>query len=343
MAKQQLEALLISQAENVRYLCGFTGSSGWLLVSENNAMLATDFRYIERAKLEAPGFEIVEAKRELKEWLPRLVAELGWHRLGFEAKSVSYDSYVKLDESFKKGEFKADLVPTRDMVEQLRCIKETEELDCISRAIELTLAAFEHAKKVIRPGISEREAAWEIEKFLREKGSEGVPFDIIVAAGSNSALPHARPTEKIIAEDEPVLLDMGARVEGYCSDFTRTLLPEKTDKTLMEIYATVFKAQAVAINGITAGMSASEADNLARTVIREAGYGDAFGHSLGHGVGLATHELPTLSPASSDVLVDNMVFTIEPGIYLPGYGGIRIEDMVILEKGKIKVLTQGAK
>ena len=305
--------------------------------------MATDFRYTEQAKGESADFEIIQTKGELRDWLPSLVSDLGWHKLGFEASFISYDSYQKLSEAIETKQVKLELVPTTGIVEHLRSIKEPEELDLITKAVELSDVAFQQAKMIIRPGVTEKEAAWEIEKFLRQEGSEGTPFEIIVASGSNSALPHARPTEKIIRPGELVLIDMGARISGYCSDFSRTLFLGETDKTLQEIYNIVFKAQTIAIEGVRSGMDASQADKLARNVIEQAGYGEAFGHSLGHGVGLATHELPTLGPSSSDSLADGMVFTIEPGIYLPNQGGVRIEDMVVLENGKPKVLTQARK
>jgi Xaa-Pro aminopeptidase len=196
---------------------------------------------------------------------------------------------------------------------------------------------------MIRPGITEKEIAWEIEKNLRQKGSEGIPFEIIVASGPNSALPHARPTEKTIRSGEPVLIDMGARISGYCSDLSRTLFIGKADKTFHEIYTIVLKAQTTAIERIESDMDASQADQWARSVVEQAGYGDAFGHGLGHGVGLAIHEFPRLGLSSSDSLANGMVFTIEPGIYLAGRGGVRIEDMVVLESGKAKVLTRAEK
>jgi len=343
IAEKGLDALLISQPENLRYLSGFTGSSGWLLISEQNAILATDFRYVEQAKGESPDFEIIQTKQEPYNWLPSLVCDLGWHKLGFEANSMSYDGYHKLSEAMKAKQVKLEFVPTTGIVEQLRSIKEPEELEFILRAAEITVAAFEQVKEIIRPGTTEKEAAWNIEKFLRQEGSEGMPFEIIVASGPNSALPHAQPTEKIICSGEPVLIDMGARINGYCSDFSRTLFWGKADKTFREIYNIVSKAQTAVIEGIKSSMDASQADYLARSVIEQTGYGEAFGHGLGHGVGLATHESPTLNPSSSDSLADGMVFTIEPGIYLAGQGGVRIEDMVVLEKGKAKVLTKARK
>ena len=343
IAKRGLDALLLSQPENLRYLSGFAGSSGWLLISGQNAILATDFRYVEQAKGESPDFEIIQTKRELRNWLPGLVSDLGWYKLGFEADFVSYDSYHKLSEAIATKQVNLELVPTTGIVEQLRSIKEPEELGFITKAVELADAAFEQAKAIIRPGITEKEAAWEIEKLLRQERSEGMPFEIIVASGPNSALPHAQPTEKIIRSGEPVLIDMGARINGYCSDFSRTLFLGKADKTLREIYNIVLKAQTAAIEGVESGMDASQADQLARSVVEQAGYRDAFGHGLGHGVGLAVHELPTLGPSSSDSLADGMVFTIEPGIYLAGKGGVRIEDMVVLENGKARVLGKAKK
>jgi Xaa-Pro aminopeptidase len=338
-----LDVILISQAENRRYLSGFTGSSGWLLISEQNAILLTDFRYVEQAKGESPDFEIIQSKQELRNWLPDLASDSGWHKLGFEANFTSYHSYNKLSEAIKTKRVNLELVPTTDLVEQIRSVKEPEELEFITKAIELTDAAFEQTKAIIRPGITEKETAWEIEKFLRQQGSEEMPFEIIVASGPNSALPHARPTEKVIRSGDPVLIDMGARISGYCSDFSRTLFLDKADKTMQEIYDIVLKAQSFAIERIGAGMHAPEADRLARNIIEQAGYGDSFGHGLGHGVGLAVHEFPALGPNSCDSLLDGMVFTVEPGIYLAGQGGVRIEDMVVLENGKVKVLTKAKK
>jgi Xaa-Pro aminopeptidase len=343
IAENGLDAILFSQPENRRYLSGFTGSSGWLLISGQNAILATDFRYVAQAKGELPDFEIIRTKGELCDWLPGLVSDLGWHKLGFEANFISYEGHHKLSEVMKTNQVNIELVPTTGIVEQLRSIKEPEELRFITKAVELVDAAFEQAKAVIRPGITEKEAAWEIEKILRQEGSEGIPFEIIVASGPNSALPHARPTEKTICSGEPVLIDMGARISGYCSDFTRTLFLGKADKMFREIYNIVLKAQTTAIEGIESGMDASQADRLARSIIEQAGYGDAFGHGLGHGVGLAVHEFPMLGPSSSDSLADGMVFTTEPGIYLVGQGGVRIEDMVVLENGKVRVLTKAKK
>jgi Xaa-Pro aminopeptidase len=342
VAEKGLDGLLISQPDNLRYLSGFTGS-GWLLISGRQAILAVDFLYLEQAREESRGFEISHIKQELHNWLPGLVLDLGWHRLGFEANLISYDGYQKLGEAIRGKQVNLELVPTIGVVEQLRSIKEPAELALITRAVELADSVLEQAKAMIRPGATEKEVAWEIERNLRQNGSEGVAFEIIVASGPNSALPHARPTERAIRSDEPVLIDMGARIGGYCSDLSRTLFPGRADEIFQRIYSIVLQAQAAAIEGIKSQMAASQADQLTRSVIERAGYGDAFGHGLGHGVGLAVHESPRLGLSSSDSLTDGMVFTIEPGIYLAGQGGVRIEDMVVLEDGRARVLTKANK
>lgn len=343
IGEKGLDGLLIFQPENRRYLSGFTGSSGWLLISGKSALLATDFRYVEQARGESPDFQIFRTKGELRDWLPGLVSDLQWHRLGFEATFMSYDSYHKLNEATNTKGIDLELIPTTGLVEQLRAIKEPEELEFITKAVALADAAFEQAKAMIYPGMTEKEAAWEIEKLLHEGGSEGVAFEIIVASGPNSALPHARPTDRVIRSGEPVIIDMGARFRGYCSDLSRTLFLGKADETFRNIYDIVLRAQTTAIERVESGMSTTQADQLARTIIGQAGYGEAFGHGLGHGVGLAVHEFPAVSTVSSDSLADGMVFTIEPAIYLPGQGGVRIEDIVVLENGKARVLTTASK
>ena len=341
--EKELDALLISQPENIRYLSGFTGSSAWLLVSSQNAILATDFRYVEQAKAQAADFEIMRTKGELRDWICDLASDLGWRKLGFEANVISYDSYHKIKDTIESKQASLELTPDTGTIEQLRSVKDREELESIIKAVELVDVVFEQARSLIRPGMTEKELAWEMEKLLRQGGSEGVAFDIIIASGPNSALPHAQPGQKVIGSGEPLVIDMGARINGYCSDFTRTLFSGEADKKFREIYDVVLKAQCTAIDGIESGMAASRADKLARTVIEQAGYGNDFGHGLGHGVGLAIHELPVVNASSSDSLVDNMVFTIEPGIYLSGWGGVRIEDMVVLQNGRATVLTKTSK
>ncbi|MCJ7655976.1 MAG: Xaa-Pro peptidase family protein [Dehalococcoidia bacterium] len=343
LTQQELDVLIVSQPENRRYLSGFTGSAGWLLISASNAFLAVDFRYVEQAKKEASDFDVVHVKGDLANWLPKFTSDSGFKKVGFEADHVSFSLYQQLCKMVGDGDYQIQLIPTSGIVESVRAVKEPEEIEFITEAVKLADAAFDHAKSTIHPGVSEKEIAWELERFLRDRGSEPMPFDIIVASGSNAALPHAKPSEKVILENEPVVIDLGARVNGYCGDLSRTFFLGGEDKTFSKIYDIVLGAQLTALAAIVAGMSGDQADRLARTVVEQAGYGDAFGHGLGHGVGLGIHESPRLGPNSSDLLIDGMVFTIEPGIYIAGWGGVRIEDTVVMAKGKVEALTRAEK
>ena len=339
LAESELDAILISQGENRRYLSGFTGSAAFLLISQKSAILATDFRYVEQAQSQAPDFDIAQIEGELPNWFPDLASSLGAKRIGFEANDLSFSTYRQLVATAGEKE----LVPTEEIVESLRAIKDEEELELITRAVELADTAFEEVAPMIHPGMKEKEVAWELEKLLRERGSETVPFDLIVASGPNSTLPHARPSDRVLLPGEPVVIDIGARFQGYCSDLSRTICLGNEDKTFGKIYDLVLGAQLTAIATIEARMSGEEADALARTVIEQGGYGEAFGHGLGHGVGLASHEQPRLGRGSSTTLADGMVFTIEPGIYIKGWGGVRVEDMVVIESGRARVLSKAKK
>ncbi|NOQ44031.1 MAG: M24 family metallopeptidase, partial [Dehalococcoidia bacterium] len=333
-------AILISRGENLRYLSGFTGSAGFLLISETNSILATDFRYIEQAKYQAPHFEIFHTKGELREWFPELVSSLGLERIGLEANDMSLAAYRQLVATIGKEH---EMVPTEEIVESLRAVKDDGEREHIVQAVGISDDAFEEFSSLLHTGMTEKEAAWGIERLLREKGSEIVPFDVIVASGPNSALPHHQPTDRAILSGEPVVIDIGARFNGYSSDLSRTVCLGKEDKNFGKIYDLVLGAQLTAIATIETGMSGDLADSLARTVIEQGGYGENFGHVLGHGIGLAAHEAPRLGRESRDILTDGMVFTIEPGIYISGWGGVRIEDVVVLEQGRARVLSRARK
>jgi Xaa-Pro aminopeptidase len=339
LVAKELDAILITQTQNRRYLSGFHGTAGYLIITQKQAILATDFRYIEQAKAEAPDFRIQRIVRGVKDWLPALANELNIKRLGLEGEDVTYNLYRQLHRVLKN----IKLISLYDLVEEIRAIKEPEEIDFILETSAITDVAFEAIESQIKPGITEKQLAWELEKALRENGSESIPFDVIVGSGPNAALPHAKPTDRIISEGEPVVIDMGAKYKGYASDLTRTICVGNTNDKFNEIYNVVYKAQQAAINHISQGMTGKAADAIARKVIEKAGYGEAFGHSLGHGVGFAEHEMPYLSPSSKEKLVDGMVFTIEPGIYLEGWGGVRIEDTVVMENSKVKMLTKARK
>jgi Xaa-Pro aminopeptidase len=339
LKEEGLDAVLISQGENRRYLSGFTGSAGYLLVSERGSVLATDFRYIEQARIQSPDFEVYTINGDLSEWFAELVSSTDIPKVGFEANDISFTAYRKLVANVEKRE----IMPTTGLVESLRAVKDEDEIGFIRRAVDICDAAFEEVVPVIEPGMTEEQAAWMLERSMREKGSESVPFDIIVASGPNSALPHHRPTDRAMLDGEPVVIDMGARVDGYCSDISRTICMGKEDDRFARVYDLVLGAQLTAIATIESGMSGDRADSLARTVIDQGGYEKEFGHGLGHGVGLAPHEGPRLGRGAGDVLQDGMVFTVEPGVYINGWGGVRIEDVVVLEEGRVKVLSRAKK
>ena len=341
--ERKLDALLVSQAENRRYLSRLSTSAGSLIISPEKALFATDFRYAEQASIECPDFEVVQIKGEISEWLPGLLSELNTEKLGFEAGAITFATHTKLSQALDHDKKEFQLLPTEGLVESLRAVKDEDELAHLSRAAEIADSAIEYIKSRIQPGMTEKDTAWEVERFLRENGSEELPFHVIVASGPNSAFPHATPTGRCIQAGEPITIDLGARIGGYCSDLTRTLCLGSQDPTFTKIYDLVLGAQLTALATLNPGMKGEQADTLARTVIDQAGYQDSFGHGLGHGVGLAPHESPRLGHKSEDILSDNMVFTIEPGIYLPGWGGVRIEDMVMLEHGQAKVITKSEK
>lgn len=338
-----IEAVIISQPENRYYLSGFNGSAGYLLITAERAVLATDFRYIEQSKQQAPDYEIFQISGGIDTWMPELFSGLNLNTLGFESEYITFAEYKKMTDTLNKVQPKLRLVPREGLVETLRMIKDAEEIDLITRAVRISDEAMKHIEDTICPGMTELEAAWEIEKFMREKGSEAVPFEVIIGAGPYAALPHHRPSSSVIKTGEPIVIDIGAKYNGYASDLTRTICIGVPDEKFHRIYNIVLKAQLEAISTIKTGMTGEEADMVARKVIEAAGYSEDFGHSLGHGVGLAVHELPRLGKKSADTLADGMVFSIEPGIYLPGWGGVRIEDLAVMEHGRVKLLSKARK
>jgi len=357
MAQRGFDALLVGSpvedifktyGANRRYLSGFTGSTGWLLISQGEAYIAVDFRYWEQAQQEASDFTLFPAQGPIDNWFPQLVAkaDLGGKRLGYEPHGITVATLSALKKALGAvpQAQRPLLVPAPPLVEELRAIKEPEELEKIAKAAELADEVFWEVVQELKPGWTEAQLAWAIEVRAREKGAEGLSFPTIVAAGPWGALPHAYPRkEKVIEEGEPIVIDMGVRVDGYCSDLTRTVVLGRADSQWREIYDIVLAAQLTAEALIRPGMRGEEAHALAHNVIAEAGYGDRFGHGLGHGLGLLVHESPRLAPRSQDLLRPGMVVTVEPGIYIPGLGGVRIEDMVVIQGEGVQVLSRAPK
>ena len=342
-AGNKVDAILVTQSVNRRYLSGFDGSAGFLVISGRKAVLATDFRYTEQAVAEAPDFEILRIANSVDSWFPGLLAEMNIKSLGFEAGDITFQFHRQLNKALRKKRLAVKLVPVNGLIEGVRAVKEPGEIDLLKKSAALTDAAYETVVGHIKPGVTEKQLAWELEKSLRESGSQALPFEIIVASGPRAALPHAKPTDRVIEDGDSVVIDMGAKYQGYASDLTRTVCAGTADDMFKNVYNTVLKAQKTAMTVIHQDISGKAADGSAREVIQKAGYGEAFGHSLGHGVGLAEHELPRLGSNSDDVLTDGMVFTVEPGIYISGWGGVRIEDTVVMENGKARPITRAIK
>lgn len=343
LTENKLDAIFISQPENRRYLSGFDGSSGFLLIAPQKAILATDFRYTEQAVTQAPDYEILRITNNITDWFPSLVGALAIKRLGFEAGDITFNRHQQLRDALNKKQIPVKLVPVDGIVESLRAMKEPGEIELIKKAVEIADIAYEKIEGIIQAGMTEKHVAWEIEKFIHENGSQSLPFEIIVASGPNSARPHARPSDRAINSAEPILIDMGARFDGYASDLSRTTFIGTPDDTFQKVYNIVLDAQQAAMSIIKEGITGHQADSAARAVIEQAGYGEAFGHALGHGVGLAPHELPRLGPGSHELLTEGMVFTVEPGIYLSGWGGVRIEDTVMMKNGKVRAISRARK
>ncbi len=349
LGERGLDGLLVAGPENRRYLSGFTArdellteTSGYLLITAREAFLLTDFRYREWAAAEAPGFQVVMYQASLGASLAELLSGQGVRRLGFESNYLSVGQYERLTRGVAEAGLEVAWLPQEILVEEARETKAPEEVAAIRRALELTEKVLEEVAAWLTPGLSERRVAWEIERRLREGGAEGLAFPPIVATGPNSARPHHQPGDAEIREGEPIIIDLGGRVGGYCADLTRTYILGEPTARFRELYGLVRRAQLAAERGLRAGLESLAADALAREVISSAGYGEAFGHSLGHGVGLAVHEAPSLSPLKerASVLKPGSVVTVEPGIYLPDWGGIRLEDMVLLHDTHAEVLTK---
>jgi Xaa-Pro aminopeptidase len=332
--KQKVDGILVTDLTNVRYLTGFTGSSGYAVISRKHALFVTDFRYQEQASHEVKGFRTKIEHTERSKEIKNICDVYGIKTLGFEEHNITYGFYRKLIRR------KVRLTPLANSVESLRMIKHPKELSYIQASIKRAETAFRKLLPYIKAGTTERKLALKFEGLLKQLGCKMLPFEVIVASGPMSALPHAKPTNRRLKRGDLVVIDWGGEYEGYYSDMTRTLLLRGGNLSKQkELYYNVLEAQKRGIETIRAGIEAAEIDAAARDYIRKEGYDDFFGHGTGHGVGLAVHEKPVVSWRSKEKVKENMVFTVEPGIYLPGFGGVRIEDMVVVRRNSAELLT----
>lgn len=347
MDKNGIDTLLVITEENRRYLSDFTGedhqfdeSAGALLINKQELILATDSRFDLQASEEAPLYEIKCYREGLVKALPDYLRQLKTIRLGFETVRLSHKIYKDIEEILAKEKLQVMLVPMENLVEQIREVKDENEIEKTRDALLLAEKSFERLLELIRPGMTERNIAWLLEKEMRESGAEALAFPIIVASGPNSAQPHAIPSDRCWLKGEPLLFDWGARLGGYCSDISRTLVAGQPNDMFQSVYGTVRTAQKKAIEAIRDGASSMAVDKIARDHIENNGFKGKFGHSLGHGTGLAVHEGPRLSPLRDCILKAGQLVTVEPGIYIPGWGGIRIENQVVVREKEAEVLNR---
>jgi Xaa-Pro aminopeptidase len=332
LAERELDALLVTNLVNVRYLTGFTGTNGACIVGRDERLFLTDFRYVEQAADQVRGFEPVRAERDL---LGDLAKRLSG-RVGFEDAHLSVQAHRKLLEAVGAG---VELVAAGGVVEELREVKDEHELEAVAEAARLADAVYEYLQERGLAGRTEREVALDLEREMRERGAEDPAFPVIVAGAEHGARPHAEPREVEIPRDTLVVVDMGARLDGYCSDCTRTLATGEATETAVEVYDLVREAQREALGAVRAGVACRDPDGVARQLIEEAGHGERFGHGLGHGVGLEVHEGPRLAKTADGELRAGNVVTVEPAVYLPGEFGVRIEDLVVVTDDGCEVLT----
>jgi len=346
LRRKKFDALLVTEPYNRRYLSGYTAAdhgigetAGVLLVpASGTPYLLTDSRFVLQAEEEAAGFEVILYPRGLAPMLKKMVPRLGIETLAFESEYMLHATAGRLAKVL--GDCGVELVATTGLIERMRVIKSEDEIALVKKSVLRNEQVFNLVYNTIEPGMSEREIALALELTMHELGAERPSFETIVAFGENGAKPHAVPGDRILQPGEIILIDMGLVLEGYCSDMTRTFVAGKPDKTYLERLRVVRRAQLAGIEAIRAGVSCRQVDLAARRVIDDAGYGKYFGHALGHGVGLAVHEDPRLSSRSRKKLRPGMVVTVEPGIYLPGWGGIRLENMVVVREDGAEVLNE---
>lgn len=339
MAGLPADGFIVTHPENLRYLSGFSGGEGALLISRDAALLVTDFRYWDQVALEVTEFELWKQGPKLWQSVAEAAQKLGWTKIGFEAGALTYADYQNLGAVLPGIE----LIPYTGLIEQIRVVKDEAEIERLAEAERITDQAFVKTLERIRPGVQEREIALEFDYQLRLHGAEGPSFNTIVVSGWRAALPHGAPSSKTVAAGELLTIDGGALYQGYHADMTRTVAIGKADAKQRQIYQIVLEAQIAALQYLKAGLPGREVDKVARDIIAANGYAERFGHGLGHCVGLNIHENPRLSMTETGMIPAGAVITVEPGIYLPDWGGVRIEDLVVVDETGIRNLTDSPK
>jgi Xaa-Pro aminopeptidase len=336
-----IDACIISGRPNTIYFSGFTGTTSFLLVGMDKAWLIVDFRYTIQAKKQVfEGITVIESKDTFYSAINDILKRNPVRNVGFEGRVLPYSEYIKLKERVSRVK---EFVGLDNDIDRIRQIKDSDEAEILQEAALIGDKVFSHILDFIKPGMKETDISTELEYTMKKLGAKGPSFETIVASGHRSAMCHGTATDNVLKKGDALVLDFGVVYRNYCSDMTRTIFIGDPGEELKEIYNIVLKAQRAALDGIIPGMSGIEADKIARDIITEAGYGEAFGHSLGHGIGIEIHENPRLSAISMDVLEEGMVFSVEPGIYVDGLGGVRIEDMVMLMDGKLRNFTTSSK
>lgn len=338
LSENNVDSILLNSANNKFYSASLYSSSGYVFITNKNQYVIVDFRYFEEMKEKAKSFEIILMTKEKTYFdIVNEICEIeNISSIGFEGSDVSFDTYNVMIKKINTKLVSIDL-------SKLRCKKDEEELVYIKKACEIADKTFNHITKFIKVKMTEKQVENEIVRFIKEQGGQRESFDVIVASGVRGALPHAKASNKVIEEGEFVTFDFGVRFNNYCSDITRTISMGDGNEELNKIYTTVKKANEEAIRLLKPGMTTGDIDKIARDIIDKGGYGEYFGHNLGHGVGIMVHEYPALSPESTDIITEGMIVTIEPGIYIPKLGGVRIEDDVLITKDGCERLTTSTK
>lgn len=336
MQDKELDAVLVQKPENRYYLSGFRGTTGSVLITMDQQFFLTDFRYMAQARSQCPGFDVIQISQAEPIYQP--INQYVTGKLGFEDDFFTVEQY-----GLYSSKLEAEMVPLKRLIEDLRVIKDEDEIELIHKAQQIADQAFDHILGFIEPGVTELEVADELIRVMKSLGASGESFQIIVASGPRGAMPHGVASDKKIEAGELVTLDFGCMYQGYASDMTRTIAVGEVSQELKDIYQVVLKAQEAALEAIKPGLTGQELDTIARDIITEAGYGEHFGHGLGHGVGLEIHERPSVGPTGTENLRPGMIITDEPGIYIDDVGGVRIEDIILVTEDGYQVLSTSPK